>query len=99
MHDSKRLVPYLPGSQKEATQVIGGDFYACGCGKWSTSKLTESGVKMIEFDLNTNDCEALLRHCESFVPEGDDPKEKQRLLAGLDVLREALIEHLKEDAL
>ncbi|WP_247256908.1 hypothetical protein [Pseudomonas moorei] len=23
---------------------------------------------MIEFDLNTNDTEALLRHCESFVP-------------------------------
>ena len=62
MHDSKRLVPYLPGSQKEATQVIGADFYACGCGKWSTSKLTASGVKMIELDLNTNDCEALLMH-------------------------------------
>jgi hypothetical protein len=68
--DSKPRAPSLLGSPKEATQVIGGDFYACGCGKWSTSKLTESGVKMIEFDLNTHDCEALLRHCESFVPEG-----------------------------
>lgn len=52
---------------------------------------------MIEFDLNTNDCEALLRHCESFVPEGDDPREKRRLLAGLEALREALIEYLTQD--
>lgn len=54
---------------------------------------------MIEFDLNTNDCEALIQHCESFVPEGNDPREKRRLLAALDVLREALIEHLNEDVL
>ena len=29
---------------------------------------------MIEFDLNTHDGEALLRHSESFVPEDDDPR-------------------------
>ncbi|SDU91068.1 hypothetical protein SAMN05216558_0577 [Pseudomonas vancouverensis] len=52
---------------------------------------------MIEFDLNTNDCETLLRHCEGFVPEGDDPREKRRLLTALDVLREALIKHLSND--
>lgn len=52
---------------------------------------------MIEFDLNTNDSETLLRHCESFVPESDDPREKRRLLAGLEALRVALIEHLSQD--
>lgn len=49
---------------------------------------------MIEFDLNTNDSETLLRHCESFVPTGDDPRETRRLEAALQALAEALVEHL-----
>ncbi|MCT4498031.1 hypothetical protein N0U25_09525 [Pseudomonas sivasensis] len=52
---------------------------------------------MIELDLNTNDAEALLRHCESYVPTDDDPREKRRLQATLEALREALIQHLHSD--
>ncbi|MBK3468170.1 MULTISPECIES: hypothetical protein [Pseudomonas] len=52
---------------------------------------------MIEFDLNRNDCEALIRHCESFVPAGDDPREMRRLQEALETLREALIEHIQKD--
>jgi hypothetical protein len=52
---------------------------------------------MIEFDLNTNDAEALLRHSESFVSTGDDPRENRRLEAALEALREALIDHLRND--
>jgi len=52
---------------------------------------------MIELDLNTNDAEALLRHCESYVPRDDDAREKRRLQAALEVLREALIQHLHSD--
>lgn len=51
---------------------------------------------MIEFDLNANDCEALIRHCESFVPAGDDPREKRRLQDALETLREALVSHLNK---
>lgn len=45
---------------------------------------------MIEFDLNTNDREALLRHCQSFTPNSGDPREDRRLADALDTLREAL---------
>lgn len=58
---------------------------------------TKRGLKLIQFDLNTNDSEALLRHCEGFVPEDDDPREKRRLLTALDVLRKALNKHLSND--
>jgi hypothetical protein len=51
---------------------------------------------MIELDLNANDCEALIRHCESFVPAGDDPRERRRLQDALETLREALESHLTE---
>ncbi|WP_191623601.1 hypothetical protein [Pseudomonas fluorescens] len=54
---------------------------------------------MIEFDLNTNDGEALLRHCKRFVPDDDDPRERRRLEAALEALREALIEHLSKGGL
>lgn len=50
---------------------------------------------MIEFDLNTNDTEALLRHTESFTPTDDDPREKRRLQHALEILRAALIEHFQ----
>jgi len=53
---------------------------------------------MIVFDLNANDCEALIRHCESFEPAGDDPREKRRLQDALETLREALLSHLNESA-
>lgn len=50
---------------------------------------------MIEFDMNSNDSEALLRHCESFVPASSDQRENRRLEAALEALRDALIDHLR----
>lgn len=48
----------------------------------------------IDFDLNQNDLEALLRHCQSFVPATGDAREDRRLEAALETLREALESHL-----
>lgn len=45
---------------------------------------------MIELDLNTNDLEALLRHCQNFVPASGDSREDRRLTDALEALREAL---------
>lgn len=45
---------------------------------------------LIEFDLNNNDSEALLRHCQSFTPRSGDPREDQRLADAMEALREAL---------
>lgn len=50
---------------------------------------------MIIFDLNTNDCEALLRHVEEFKPSSGDPREDARLREALLELKEALVSHLK----
>jgi len=44
----------------------------------------------IEFDLNQNDMEALLRHCQAFKPASGDPREDQRLEDALEALQEAL---------
>jgi predicted membrane chloride channel (bestrophin family) len=54
---------------------------------------------VIKFDLNTNDCEALLRQCESFVPARGDPREARRIEAALKALAEALVEHLRGEPL
>nr|WP_312159423.1 hypothetical protein [Pseudomonas juntendi] len=45
---------------------------------------------MIEFDLNQNDLEALLRHCQSFKPDSGDSREDRRLESALEALQEAL---------
>ena len=45
---------------------------------------------MIDFDLNQNDAEALLRHCQSFVPATGDSREDRRLQDALEALKEAL---------
>lgn len=44
----------------------------------------------VELDLNRNDLEALLRHCEAFRPVSGDPREDQRLSDALGALEEAL---------
>ena len=44
----------------------------------------------IQFDLNHNDRDALLRHCQSFKPDSGDPREDSRLKDALDELAEAL---------
>ena len=45
---------------------------------------------LVEFDLNQNDRDALLRHCQSFVPSSGDIREDRRLADALEVLAEAL---------
>lgn len=45
---------------------------------------------LVTFDLNRNDLEALLRHCQSFVPASGDLREDRRLREALDELAEAL---------
>jgi len=50
---------------------------------------------MIIFDLNTNDAEALLRHCEQFIPQSGDAREDRRLEDALLTLEKALRAHLE----
>lgn len=45
----------------------------------------------IELDLNRNDLEALLRHCQSFSPSSGDSREDRRLADALEALAEALL--------
>lgn len=52
---------------------------------------------MIAFDLNTNDAEALLRHCEQFIPQSGDAREDRRLEDALHTLEEALRTHLESE--
>jgi len=49
---------------------------------------------MITFDLNTNDAEALLRHCETYKAKTSDVREDRRLDSALEELAEALKAHL-----
>lgn len=44
---------------------------------------------MIEFDLNANDCEALIRHYQSFVPAVDDQRDAALTKTGWDSSKEA----------
>ncbi|MFJ4156208.1 hypothetical protein ACIPZF_15610 [Pseudomonas sp. NPDC089752] len=44
----------------------------------------------IEFDLNRNDFDALMRHCLTYRPETGDAREDQRLLDALETLLEAM---------
>lgn len=46
----------------------------------------------IQFDLNCNDRDALLRHCQQFVPNSDDAREDARLADALETLAAALEE-------
>lgn len=43
---------------------------------------------LLELDLNTNDSEALLRHCQTFRSESGDKREDRRLEAALRALAE-----------
>lgn len=45
----------------------------------------------IEFDLNQNDAEALLRHCAEHKPGSGDPREDARLRDALQELRLAIL--------
>ena len=46
----------------------------------------------IQFDLNHNDRDALLRHCQVFHPSSGDPREDARLADALEALAQALVE-------
>lgn len=45
----------------------------------------------IEFDLNQNDLESLLRHCRTFKPASDDSRDDHRLEDALEALEHALV--------
>lgn len=51
----------------------------------------------IQFDLNHNDREALLRHCKEFLPRSGDAREDTRLADALEALATALIEAAQVD--
>lgn len=44
----------------------------------------------IEFDLNLNDFDALMRHCQTHRPSTGDAREDQRLLDALETILEAM---------
>jgi hypothetical protein len=44
----------------------------------------------IQLDLNHNDRDALLRHCQQFVPRSEDARENARLADALEALAAAL---------
>lgn len=45
---------------------------------------------LVQLDLNQNDRDALLRHCQSYVPVSGDTREDRRLADALEALAEAL---------
>jgi len=49
---------------------------------------------MIVLDLNTNDSEALLNHCRTYVPQSGDVREDSRLADALEELAAAVSMHL-----
>lgn len=45
---------------------------------------------LIELDLNQNDKDALLRHCQSYIPASGDAREDRRLADALEALAQAI---------
>lgn len=45
---------------------------------------------LVQLDLNQNDRDALLRHCQSFRASSGDPREDARLADALEALQLAL---------
>ncbi|WP_010212549.1 antitoxin Xre/MbcA/ParS toxin-binding domain-containing protein [Pseudomonas sp. R81] len=52
---------------------------------------------LIEFDLNMNDAETLLRHCTEHQPDSEDFRENARLKETLQTLAEALHDAMRPD--
>ncbi|WP_164488704.1 hypothetical protein [Pseudomonas amygdali] len=46
---------------------------------------------LVQFDLNHNDPDALLRHCQMFRPVSGDVREDARLVDALQALEQALL--------
>lgn len=59
-------------------------------GRFAGISLIGTAAVLVEFDLNHNDRDALLRHCQSFQPATGDPREDARLADALAALQEAL---------
>ncbi|MBK5012443.1 hypothetical protein IAE33_004303 [Pseudomonas sp. S60] len=56
-------------------------------------QLNHFGIVMyIQLDLNHNDRDALLRHCQQFAPNSGDAREDARLTDALEALAAALEE-------
>ncbi|MCF5691577.1 DUF2384 domain-containing protein [Pseudomonas sp. PA-1-2A] len=53
---------------------------------------------LIEFDLNMNDAETLLRHCTEHQPNSEDFRENARLKEALQTLAEALHDAMRPDS-
>lgn len=51
---------------------------------------------LVQFDLNQNDLDALLRHCQTFRPATGDGREDARLVDALQALEQALSEVERE---
>lgn len=47
---------------------------------------------LVQFGLNQNDRDALLRHCQTFRPSSEDGREDARLVDALESLEQALIQ-------
>lgn len=56
-------------------------------------QLNHFGIVMhIQLDLNHNDRDVLLRHCQQFIPNSGDSREDARLIDALEALAAALEE-------
>lgn len=53
---------------------------------------------LVQFDLNQNDWDALLRHCLTFRPASGDGREDARLVDALGALEQALLQVEREQA-
>lgn len=53
---------------------------------------------LVQFDLNQNDRDALLRHCQMFRPASGDGREDARLVDALGALEQALLQVEREQA-
>ncbi len=51
---------------------------------------------LVQFHLNQNDRDALLRHCQMFRPASGDGREDARLVDALQALEQALIQIERE---
>jgi hypothetical protein len=51
---------------------------------------------LVQFDLNQNDRDALLRHCLAFRPASGDGREDARLVDALEALEQALLQVERE---
>lgn len=55
---------------------------------------------LIELELNTNDAEALLRHCDGYEPSSGDYRDDSRLADALETLASAIKEGMdKKEAM